>query len=284
MSKVIETWNDERFYPSQWGQLPSVTTILGVLQKFGLIPWAAAEAAEKIRPLLEMIKAGMVKIEEIDIDAVMTLAKNAHKEKKVEAMNIGTKMHEFIADYYRMVRNGANVTEARAVMAPTIVEANEQRILKAWDSFIAWDDEHMFMPIHIETPVASHFLYAGTMDFYGLDKKNRAHVIDWKSANSIYPETVMQVAAYSNALMETDPRVDRIHGWGCLRLGKEDGMPEYLEYSAEEIVVAFERFIKLTEYWHITNNWNAKMRAAKKEAKAKAKAEKKKVTPMSKVV
>ncbi|MCK7475625.1 MAG: hypothetical protein MZV49_24080 [Rhodopseudomonas palustris] len=201
--------------PLNGGNLPSVTTVLGVLQKFGLVPWAAAEAAEKIRPLLAMIKSGMVNTAEIDIDKIMALAENAHKEKKVEAADIGKKMHVLIADYYRMLRNGSKVSEAGEHMLPVVYEQLEQRVTQRMGSLLllgrrAWVQPHP----HRNASHENHFLYGGTMDFYGLNKKDKFYVIDWKSANAIYPETTMQVAAYSNALMETDPRVERIDGWG----------------------------------------------------------------------
>ena len=274
--------DDERFYPSPFGQVPSVTTIIAILAKPGLIPWAAGKAVDNMRPTLEMLKAGMLSIADMDVDKLLASAKKEHKVTKEEGADIGRKLHELIADYYRLIRNGATAKEADNAVGEVVSGQKDPQIIRAWAAFKGWDEEYKPTPILVELPVFSHYKYAGTMDFYCRMKDDRFFVIDWKSANAIYEDTSMQVAAYGAALMETAPIAERIDGWGCLRLGKNDGIPEWKEYSGREADVAFHRFVKLTEYWHLTNDWKCQVRAEKKSAKEAAKPKKK--VRMSKVI
>lgn len=274
-AKPTTNWNDERYYPSPFGQLPSVTTILGLLAKPGLIPWAAGKAVDRLRPLLEMMKAGMVNISDVDIDVVLAAAKKEHREVKDEAADVGKKVHELVANYYRMMRNGAKADEAINSMQEVVFAQKDPQIINAWAAFKDWDGEFQPTPLHVELPVFSHLKYAGTMDFFGGFRDGKNWVVDWKSATALYDETAMQVSAYAAALMETAPNAERIDGWGCLRLDKITGIPEWRPYSREEISSAYDRFTKLAEYWHLTNDWKIKTRAEKKDAKAKAKGSKK---------
>lgn len=278
-TKPTTTWNDERYYPSPFGQLPSVTTILGILAKPGLIPWAAGKAVDRVRPLLEMIKAGMVDLAKLDVEAALAEAKKEHREFKDEAADIGKKVHELIANYYRMLRNGGKAFETAKAMDEVVLSQPDPQIANAWFAFKDWDGEFQPTPIQIELPVFSHHKYAGTMDFYGLFKDNKHWVVDWKSATAIYDETPMQIAAYAAALMETAPNADLIEGWGCLRLDKNTGVPEWKPYSREEISSAYDRFLKLAEYWHLTSDWKAQKRAEKKTAREAKRADKKKIHP-----
>lgn len=270
---------DERFYPSPYGDVPGVTTILQMLAKPGLIPWAAGKAVDRMRPFLEMLKAGMVDISQVNIDELLENAKKEHREVKEEAGDTGSRMHEFIANFYRMIRNGAKRTETQMTVGAVIHGTNEPQIEAAWTAFLKWDAKFLPHPVFVEKPVASHHRFAGTLDFFGMMDCDLT-IIDFKSAKAVYDETTMQVAAYAMALMETEPTVDRIDRWACLRLDKETGEPEFVEYRAEEISSAALRFIKLVEYWHLTNDWKQRVKGEKREAKVKAKAEK--VVPMSK--
>lgn len=263
---------DERFYPSPYGDVPSVTTITAQLMKHGLIPWAAGQAVERIRPVLEMLKNGMISVSDLDIEDVLAKAKKEHKEVKEAGADTGNKMHEFIANYYRMLRNGGGLDMVRQSLRAVIDGTGQPKIFKAWDAFLKWDDYYCPQAILVEYPVFSSKLFAGRLDFYGtLKPHDRYFVIDWKSANSIYEETALQIAAYSTALMETNADVQGIAGWGCLRLDKESGEPEWREYSGPEIASAAARFLRLVEYWHLTNNWKQSVSKEKKEAKKKAK-------------
>jgi hypothetical protein len=261
---------DERFYKSPYGDVPGVTTILAQLAKPGLIPWAAGKAVDRMRPYLELIKSEMIAAANIDIDDILAKAKKEHKEAKEEGGDLGSKMHDFIANYYRMIRNGARRDESYSTVGAVVSGLGDPRANKAWGAFFNWDLEHTPFPILIEHQVVSHYKYGGTLDFFGiLDGKNT--VVDFKAANAIYPETVMQTAAYGFALMEMASSAEDVNGWGCLRLDRETGDPEYVSYEQDEIEYAFQRFLKLTEYWHLTNDWRQKARAKKKEAKAESK-------------
>src|SRR3990167_6887892 len=71
-------------------QMTGVTTILGVLAKPQLLPWASKEACEYIRQNLKSMD---------ELESVLEKAKNAYAKKRDKAADIGTLAHSWIEDY-----------------------------------------------------------------------------------------------------------------------------------------------------------------------------------------
>jgi len=222
--------------------IPSVTTILGRLQKQALIQWAANCAVDHIEangdesarePGLFLVTA-----------ACLTEARKAHTVKRDAAADVGTFLH----DYARRRLAGEAVAVADA----------DDPTRKVIEAFEDWRAQHDIVPLGLERRSMSlkHW-YAGTMDFWGTID-GRLSVLDFKTGKGIYDEYWMQTAAYEHALLEEHPHLDRMQRW-IVRLDKRNG--EFEAVPRPHSAANTECFLALVEV-------DKYMRLSKVEAKA----------------
>jgi len=222
-------------------KLPSVTTILGLLSKPALIAWSANVGVDYIKEnLIDKILKGEVSLEElkeIDTSEIVRQAKKYHKEKKEQAANIGSKVHHAIQKFL-VAKDGEQV------------EVDED-IKKPFYAFLDWFESNKVEPIpeFIEYTVWSEEGYAGTEDLVAY-VNGKLYLIDFKTSKAIYPEMVMQIAAYFYAFKERVPFLEPEVG-GILRLDKETGFPEFNEYEVAELEINQKKFLYLVKYWHL---------------------------------
>ena len=229
-----------RTYKTPLGILPSVTTILKVLNKPALVQWAANMALSNVRPVLEALKAGAMNPDSLDIDQIIKSAKSEHKTVMDEAADLGTQMHRHIAD--SMMLFGWEKWKEQGIIPSSLFHA--------WDAYCWWRSDYKVKAIAVEQEVYHSSRFAGTLDFYGT-VGDKLFIIDFKSSSGIWPEYSMQIAAYWKAWVEmTSSRVD---GWGILRLDKKTGEPEWKEYSLDEMEVAFQKFNHVLQYFLLEN-------------------------------
>jgi hypothetical protein len=70
-------------------------------------------------------------------------------------------------------------------------------------------------------------------------KKPRVYVLDIKTCKAVYETNEMQVSSYTEAF-KVDNKVP-VEGEGIIRIGKEDGKPEFVDCS-ERHTLNFMRF------------------------------------------
>lgn len=159
--------------------VPGVTTILNVMGKPALVPWAAGMASDH---WLEAVKSNRT-----DYDAIYKEAKAAHRKKSKEAANIGSNVHAYAEAYFKKLP----LPELKTDQAKMGVEA-----------FHKWADSHTIKILAVERRVFSqkHY-YAGTCDFVA-EIDGVLGVGDIKTSSGIYPEMRLQTAAYQQALQE----------------------------------------------------------------------------------
>jgi len=164
-------------------RVPGTTTILGVINKPALIPWAN--------------KLGLQGIE-------------VGKYQDVTA-KVGTCCHAMIESHLK----GEAFDDSE--YDKTTLNLAENGYLK----YLDWEAKHTLEDVHAELPLVSEELeYGGTIDLYcKLDGEYT--LVDFKtSASGIYSEMEWQVAgAYEYLLSENGYNVDRVM---ILRLGRSD--------------------------------------------------------------
>ncbi len=150
--------------------VPGATTIVGLLAKPALIKWAN--------------NLGMD-----GIDSARYVDDKA---------DIGTLAHSFITDGLRgMVTGTADYSENQIQQAKNCVA-----------SYSAWG--HKIELILIEQPLSSEkFEFGGTPDIYG-KVDGVLELIDLKTGSAIWPEFIIQVAAYRQLLQEAGHSVERV--------------------------------------------------------------------------
>lgn len=172
---------DEVKHAYTWGGafVPGVTSILQVIGKPALIPWAAGMASDHF---LYAVKSGRS-----DYAMIHKESKNAHRKKASDAADIGKNVHSYAECYFKKLPVPALETD----QAKRGVEA-----------FHKWTDSHNIKVIASERRVFSQkFYYAGTCDFVA-EIDGVLGVGDIKTSSGIYPEMRLQTAAYQHAMEE----------------------------------------------------------------------------------
>jgi hypothetical protein len=172
---------DGRYYkvPGIEEPLPSVTTILGALAKPALAPWAAKSVAEWVRDNWQAVHAMLT----TDPDAAVQAMKGAPWRQSNKAADLGSAIHA-VAD---ALASGAELPEIPAEAEPYI------------EQLLAAHGEHDIEVAATERTVCHLELgYAGTMDAL-IRTGGRLLACDIKTGKSVWPEAVLQLAAYQHA-------------------------------------------------------------------------------------
>ena len=152
-------------YTNSEGQrVPSVTTILGILNKPALLTWAW----------------------QCGVDGL------DYRTVRDDAAGVGTLAH------YLIMCDLKGEKPDTSEYSPQDVERAENCLIKYWD----WEKQNKPEPVLIEQPLVSDKLnFGGTIDC--LAKVNgEIWLIDYKTGKAIYPEMVYQLAAYQALLSE----------------------------------------------------------------------------------
>lgn len=241
--------------------VPSVTTILGAINKPALVPWAAKEerllCLDRARALYERLPAGeKLAGEEFlrQLEAEIGYEK-ANKRKMKDAAAYGSGVHEYIEHLMRQ-EIGLACGEK-----PTLPVGGE-RSVKSYRKFRKVKKIHVRL---VEVQAFSlKYGYAGTTDWVAVSKALGRDVVgDWKTSKSMHEEQVLQAVAYVMALIENgtlNPPVDAF----VVRLPKEESNPELevRHVTWEEMPALFEVFLSVKNTWHWMNpEWDQKHNA-----------------------
>jgi len=159
--------------------VPGVTTILSILAKPALYRWNN-----------EMGLKGIETAKYVD-----------------EKAEIGTLAHQMIADYLRGVPTDTDE------YSKFQIDQAENSLL----SFFEWEKSHHIEPVFIEEPMISErHKFGGTLDCVGtIDSE--LWLIDFKTSGGIYPEMLVQVAAYVHLAYEHELDIQKVR---ILRIGR----------------------------------------------------------------
>ena len=165
---------------------PGATEPLGVLAKPYLVPWAAKEAANRIKAHLHEYAVNRPLTAE-EIDDLIEDGRRQHIIKLEKAADIGTRAHGAV-DHWIKIGSW-----------PVL----EEDIKQAVDNFRQWIREQDITFIAGDTKVLNEFHgYGGSIDAMAIQGK-KTILVDFKTSNSIQREYAYQVAAYWEALYHT---------------------------------------------------------------------------------
>lgn len=153
-------------------RVAGVTTILSILNKPALVPWA-----------------NRMGLQGIDI------------KKYVDVLaNIGTLAHYLVECEWK------GEEPDLSTYAPEDIDKAENALLSFW----AWRDQHEVEPLLVEAALVSEtYRYGGTCDCYAI-VDGETTLIDLKTGKGIYPEMIHQLAAYTQLLEENGYEVDNV--------------------------------------------------------------------------
>lgn len=220
---------------------PSVTTILGALNKPALIGWAANEERKMVAAFAGHLYSNLYdtiegKVSPEDFSRMLQeqLGKKAHLKLLEKASNVGTEVHKRIEWEFK-----GELGLERTEESPVLTSEQATRSFKRWTE---WRTQVQLKPLLIEHGLYSAlFGFGGTLDLLAEiqvpkypklptehpnagDTEPRVVVIDFKTGKSVYGEAFLQNIAYRMALKEEG--IDS-QGGIIVRLPKYADDPEF---------------------------------------------------------
>jgi len=214
-------------------EYPSVTTILGLLDKSGALTWwASGCAVDFIKDNLEIIKnpESPHAIEQLLKDAKAAFTKTSEK-----AVDIGSQVHAAIEKY---------IKEKKDLSGELLNE-----VQNGFLAFLEWEKKNHVIWEQSEVEVIStKYGFAGTADAIAIINGHR-YLIDFKTSKAVYDEYRMQLGAYLLAWNEEYSKDVKIENVAVLRLDKETGEPEFRDLSTG-INDKSRAFLKLLDFYY----------------------------------
>ena len=213
---------------------PHVTTILSLLAKPDLIPWAAGLSAEYMKANVKTADDLMT------IDEIAKEAKGQWKKVRDEAGDRGKRVHAAIEKFL-------NSQEGTAIEVDKDIE-------QPFKAFLRWWNENDIEVVETECSVWSNDGggYKGTFDLtcFNNKVKKTLYLIDIKTSPRIYDEVPMQLAAYFYSWKQRSNFIPERAA--VLRLDYS-GKYEFFEILESEVYEHYQAFLKLVEFWHLTH-------------------------------
>lgn len=166
-----------RVYRDSAGKrLPGVTTVLGVLDKPALLPWAAGCGA---RAAVAAVREGL------DYDAAIERARSAWAKERDAAADAGTLAHSFVEAHYASDPILADLDDPRQAQAHAVYRRIVDHIEAARLTVVASE----VALVDVDSG------YGGTMDLI-VERDGALLVADIKTGKRAYDEVIPQLAAY----------------------------------------------------------------------------------------
>jgi hypothetical protein len=246
-----------RVYLIDGQEMPSVTSILSVIGKPALIPWAAKVEREMVIEASANLyhdSYGTPKLSQAAwiLSMQSRLGKmKAHTKELAKASEIGSQAHALIEW----------TLKAKLLQQPGPAPRVSD---KAQWSFMAWEDwakSVKLKPLYVEQVVYSRrFGYAGTLDLLA-EVDGKLTVVDWKTGKAVYAEAHLQNAAYRQAIREMG-HGNPVQGI-IVRLPKVDTDPEFQAVVADQEKFSFDAFLHAFELWNWTQIKDAEYQKSK---------------------
>jgi hypothetical protein len=225
-----------RYYDTPDGLFPSVTSILDVLPKPGLVGWAERMMRDKaIKEAAELFmrsrgESGPFTVEGFKLALAEVLGDRASDQYKGKAADYGHEVHALIE---------ADLRGESVVPTPPYAGTVE--------AFRKWREAVKLRPVAVERTVWSKtYGYAGTLDVMGhLELPGIGEVFavgDWKTGRAIYESAYLQNAAYAHAVVEMGLAEPPVHGV-IVRLPKRAGtFPDVRPVHVDKQRLYFDTF------------------------------------------
>jgi hypothetical protein len=194
--------------------VPGTTTICGISKDSGgLIQWAYKTGKEHGR--------------------LMALGQEAPKhlyDVVDKAADIGTLAHECCE------------MDIRGLPLPEIPADKREQVMTAYGQFQSWKNQTRLKIVGTEVPLVSEkHQFGGTLDFV-CEIDGVLCLGDFKTSGAVYPEMLMQLAAYRELWNENHNTDEKITGPShLLRLGKES--PDFSHHQFGDLSEAWEAFL-----------------------------------------
>lgn len=216
---VVQRSKGHTVYKTVEGKrVPSVTTILGVINKPALVAWANRLGLE-------------------GIDSTKYVDGTAR---------IGTLAHEMIQEYL------GGMEWDRNAYTPTEIDSAENAVLAfySWESQIAKEIKTLEIEMQM---VSEEFLFGGTCDWLAVID-GKTWLVDLKTSKAIYPEHIYQLSAYWKVMNELGYTLDGVR---ILRVGRtEDEGFDDMVIPEKQLQAGWEVFESALNLYRNINAFN----------------------------
>jgi len=180
-------------------RVPGVTTITGRFKdSSGLLYWAFEQGKAAERG--EISKLYEKRDEAADAGTV------AHAMVEAHISDDGRTWREILRQNKQLPPKGKILTLAK----------------QGYENYLKWVSDSRIRIIHQEEELVSErYKFGGCPDAIGIDSQGNKCLIDWKTSNSVYPEHLIQIAAYRVLWEENHPDELITGGFHLLRFSKE---------------------------------------------------------------
>lgn len=203
--------------------VPSVTTVLGMINKPFLAGWQTNEALKALVEAAEgRQKAGQV-ISPDFLRASIKDAKGAAYRKRDAAADFGSQSHDLIE---RRIKSGGPLPDWPPHLTP-VLHGFEDWLKRSQFRF-EWAERGVY---------SAKYGYAGTVDCMAWHGEELV-ITDWKTSSRLSWEYALQVAAYAKAWEEMTGQSVK-QAW-VIRLGK--AQPEFEARQVKDMETAFIAF------------------------------------------
>ena len=212
--------------------VPSVTTILNVLNKSGLNNWIVDQHLEQAYSIRNRDETNNF----WDIERYVSEVKRLTELELDKAPSAGSDFHKMMDDYSL---NAADKTDPLFPLFVSVMDA----VIKKCDP----DENKSFM---CEKNFVSDLGYGGQIDLiyedWVIDYKTKQTAAKFKPGKMAYDDHRMQLAAYRKAVA---PRAHCANVFVCL----EDGQIDFHEHTEEELGRGWKLFEHALAIWKLQN-------------------------------
>ena len=235
--------DSDRYYFNGTRWVPSGTTVIGILDKPALMPWAANCAVDYLYDMLGCEG-------NYDWSEIANEARTAYQIKSQEAMDYGTFIHwmceRFLttgkpepipATFEIEEEEGNHTIEVDVELTRKFMEGHDYKTKTGRDKhaegFYDWCEANKIKPIAIEGKVL-HEKYGGRFDLV-CEMNGVVTLIDFKTGKGTYYDTwPIQLAGYRNAYKwgtQEHPSLP-IKAHGILKFNKDNARINYKDFTS----------------------------------------------------
>lgn len=203
--------------------VPGTTTICGLAKDSGgLIQWAYKQGREHERLASQGKPAPRHLYDVVD-----------------EAANIGTLAHECCE------------ADILGKPMPEIPEDKREQVMQAFGQYLSWKNQTRLKIVASEVPLVSEVhQFGGTLDFV-CEIDGQLCLGDFKTSGAVYPEMLIQLAAYRELWNENNP--DRLITGPSHLLRISKSAPDFAHHSYGDLTEAWQTFVLLRRLYDLKN-------------------------------
>ena len=215
----------------KWCNLTGCTTVLSVLAKPALIPWAANMTAKFLKTQLKEIKL----LDQKGFESLLDEARKAHCKRRDKAGDYGTIIHEKV---HKIIQGAISNNDGH-------IQKSRMSKEKSIQNFIDWAIKNKVKFLATEQHIYSEELFIGGIVDFVCEIDGQLWLGDIKTSKSgIWPDNFWQCAGY-HLMLEAMKLYPGITGYLILNLKESGEILEKRNISIKENKEVFLACLKI---------------------------------------